>query len=69
MATALELFGVLTLVGGVLAGLLLALDTGTLLIPAAYALGGIGSSLLFLGLANALRRLNDIQTIVGRPSH
>lgn len=70
MTAALDLFGALAFIGGVGFALILLFNTNFAVgwIALAYALGGIGSSLLFFGLSNVLRRLEQIQVMTGKPS-
>lgn len=65
MSGALKLVGGLTIAAGITLALLM---PGPLWVQGVYALSGLVSSLIWFALANILDRLDDLQTIVGRPS-
>ncbi len=66
MSGALKLVAVLGIIGGVAAALLV--EGAPLWMRGVYVFSALVGSLPFFGIAEALDRLEQIQTIVGRPS-
>lgn len=70
MRGALDLLGVLTAAAGLLWGLFTYLNdpAGPLWVPAVMVFGGFLASLTWFALAAILKRLEELQAVVGKPS-
>lgn len=66
----LDVVGALTLAGGLLTGIIVHMENNLLpaWVPWIYILGGLLGSLMWFALSSIIRRLDDIQVMVGKPS-
>ena len=70
MSGLLMFAGALTLAGGILRSLMLYMTNDLLpgWVPLSYLVGGAFGSLIWFALAGIVRRLDEIQVMVGKPA-